>query len=112
MASVDAVLLKPGGSTVSEAMTLGIPMLLKSDSAEALPWEKTNMDLIQRLNLGLKLLPAKNLKVDAIDLVTNVKKILNQKAIKKPLIDFDLEFPKLINKILAGSKNICRADRS
>lgn len=101
MASVDAVLLKPGGSTVAEAIMLGTPMLIKSDSTEALPWERANMFLVTRLGWGVDLAPAPQLRVDGDDLVTKVKQILAGpfRRNKTPFINFQTEFPKVVNAI-------------
>lgn len=99
MASVDAVLLKPGGSTISEAIMLETPMIIKSDSAIALPWEKTNMELVKRLGWGVALALASNLKVDADDLIAKVQKALQKPRNKTPFTNFQTEFPKLIEAI-------------
>lgn len=105
MASVDAVLLKPGGSTVSEAITLGTPMIIKADSTQALPWEKTNMDLVKRLGWGVELALTKNSQVNVNDLIHKVRQVLlADKRVKTPLIDFQTEFPKFIQAILEGHK--------
>ncbi len=102
MASVDAVLLKPGGSTIGEALTLGTPIIIKSDSTLALPWEKTNMELVKRMGWGIDLIPATSLQVDANDLILKVKKMLASSPRRSlpPFINFQNEFPKLMKALL------------
>lgn len=102
MASVDAVLAKPGGSTVAEAGMLKTPMLIKSDSTLALPWEKTNMLLAKRLGWGVDLAFAPKRVVDTQDVVSKLKQIfswpkyLNQET---SFIDFQTKFTEFIQLI-------------
>ena len=101
IASVDAVLLKPGGSTVAEAIMLGTPMIIKSDSAAALHWERTNMNLVKRLGWGVDLVPAPQLRVNSNDLVAKVKQVLNSptRRNKTPFINFHTQFSRLVEAV-------------
>lgn len=106
MASVDAVLLKPGGSTVSEAIILGTPMLIKSDSTLALPWEKTNMLLVKRLGWGVELNPALERRVDTNDFIAKAKQILARTGRNQtPFINFQSKFPQFIDMIQRLSRS-------
>ncbi|MBF0359793.1 MAG: hypothetical protein HQK49_02225 [Oligoflexia bacterium] len=58
-------ILKPGGSATGEVIALQKPVILKSDSSDGLRWERYNLKILKKLQLGYPLLPMKNRKVDA-----------------------------------------------
>ncbi len=49
------IISKPGGGIVAESMALGLPMLLKSESAKSLFWERGNMAMVKKNNWGISL---------------------------------------------------------
>ena len=101
---VNTVISKPGGGIVAEAIASGVPLVMKSDSTQSLPWEKTNMNFVEKNKWGIALSTDKNEAEFRKDFLLKLMRILNTPSRGRlapimPSNDFSIKFSRLVSNI-------------
>ncbi len=106
MAALDIALIKPGGSTTAEYLTMQRPAMIRSDSARVLPWEKYNLKVMAQQGLGTPLASVpQGGDIDRDDFVHKLRQALDYPASRQGLAgqstppDFGKEFRTYLHEL-------------
>lgn len=106
MALAHVPIIKPGGATLNEMIALGKRVLVNSDSASGLPWEKANLEFAVEKDWALALNKTIKGKVDKDDYVGKLKILLARSAepLNSPANEFDMKFKILVDDLMFGER--------
>lgn len=102
MKAADIVISKPGGATLAETMTLGLPHMVQD---YILGQEKDNLDFLTSMGILYELKDYEKLN-DIPSILKIASNIMKTQKLEFPIDQSIIEeLPKLFNKILSNSKN-------